>query len=264
MRIFDSIRWFLLIPVYPAIGYADRLRVGYYYLKSLLNRFLLKRQPSNKRLSISFSGEPLYFRDNWFDPRSVYTAFSNDYTALDKGIFKGMKTFVDVGANIGLVSRCARMSSPGCEIFCFEPLEENAAICKLNNPGASVEVSAVGPKPGKKLLLVDSSGFMASSLKFGYGQQEKEVRVISLDGYFPTRQEPIDLVKIDVEGMECDIVLGGKKTLSLARKVVAEVHSKELLSRMRKLMEPLGFIEKGSVLLGKDIYAVYWTHAVRD
>jgi FkbM family methyltransferase len=264
MRVFDSIRWFLQIPFYPAMGYADRLRVAYYYLKSLLNRFLLKRQPSNRRISISFGGEPLYFRDNWFDPRSIYTAFSNDYTALDKDIFKGMKTFVDVGANIGLVSRCARMSSSGCEIFCFEPLEENAKLCKLNNPSATVEVSAVGSEPGKKMLLVDSSGFMASSLKFGYGQQEKEVRVISLDGYFQARKEPIDLVKIDVEGMECDIILGGKKTLSRAKKVVAEVHSKELLSKMRGLMEPLGFIEKGNILLGKDIYAVYWIHAVRD
>jgi FkbM family methyltransferase len=256
MRVFESIKWFVAIPFYPAVGAADKPGLAYNYLKSLANRFVLKRPPSNKRLSVSFGSEPLYFRDNWFDPRSLYTAFSNDYTALDKNMFNGMKTFVDVGANIGLVSRCARRASPGCAIFCFEPLAENAALCKLNNPDATVEVSAVGSKSGKTGLLVDSSGFMASSLRFGYGQEEKKVPVVSLDDYFSGKKGTIDLLKIDVEGMEMEVIRGASGLLPRTRAVVAEIHSDALLAQFRAFFKQLGFREERVARVERETYII--------
>jgi FkbM family methyltransferase len=262
MRILESVRWFVLIPCYPSMPFSDRFRLAYYYLKSLINRFALKTRPSNHRISILFAGEPLYFRDNWFDPRSVYTAFSNDYTALDRDIFRGISTFVDVGANMGLISRCARRASPGCKIVCFEPLKENAELCKLNNPGVVVETLGVGSKEGKTKLLVDGSGFMASSLKFGYHQAEREVGVVTLDAYFSKASDfgSIDLIKIDVEGMEAEVLRGGKKTIQRAKKVVVEIHSKNLMKEACAIMADFGFKETDPLFREGEVSVVIWTN----
>ncbi len=260
MRVVESMRWFLSIPFYPAIPFSDRARLAYYYLKSLLNRFILRLKPSNRRLSISYAGEPLYFRDNWFDPRSVYTVFSNDYTSLDNGIFAGLGTFIDVGANAGFISRCARRASPGCRIICFEPLQENTELCRLNNPHAVVEACGVGSSNGPKELLVDECGFMASSICFSYRQAKRTVLTTTLDSYLK-KPQTIDLLKIDVEGMEAEVLAGAKRVLPGVRRVVAEVHSNALLSQFSIAMKGSGFEENRTAAIGKETYITDWRNA---
>lgn len=246
-----------MIPFYPGFSLPDKMRMLFYYKKSLFFRFILKSsRPSNRLLSVRFFGQPLYFRDNQFDPRSIYTVFSNDYTALDKGMFSNLSTFVDVGANLGFVSRCASHSSPGCKIHCFEALRENTEICRLNNPDATVENAAVGSRNGTVELLVDQSGFMASSMKFDYQQNSRKVRAIALDDYFKPGQ-PIDLLKIDVEGMELEVLAGAMKTLLSTRRIVAEIHSKELLAGFKEKMARLGFIEAGMTRVDRGTFIIH-------
>jgi len=258
MRITNSIKWFLRIPFYPGFPLSDRLRILFYYDKSLLNRFLLKKKPTNQLVRLSFYDEPLYFRDNWFDSRSVYTVFSNDYTALDPGVFTNLRTFVDVGANVGFISRCARMASPKCTIICFEPVSKNAELCAKNNPKATVEVCGVGSKGGTAELLVDECGFMASSMKFGYKQAKQKVKIITLDDYFKNWPETIDLIKIDVEGMENEVLKGGKNTIPKAKRLIAEVHSDALLEEFSSIMTGYGFNERRRSSLEKTIYISDW------
>lgn len=260
MRVTESVRWFLSIPFYPGIPFSDRARLAYYYLKSLLNRFILKAKPSNRRLNISYAGEPLYFRDNWFDPRSVYTVFSNDYTSLDKGIFTGLGTFIDVGANAGLISRCVRHASPNCRIICFEPLQENAELCRLNNPHAVVEACGVGSSNGMKELLVDGSAFMASSIGFDYSQSKRAVPTTTLDSYLK-KPRAIDLLKIDVEGMEVEVLAGAKRALPEVRRVIAEVHSNALMKGVSTAMKGSGFEESRTISIGKETYITNWRNA---
>jgi len=264
LRAIDSIRYLALTPFYPGFPLRDRLRIAFYYLKSLVLRFVLWREGSGKRLSVSFDGTPLYFRDNRFDPRSLFTVFENDYTALDPCIFKGLSLFVDVGANLGLVSRCASHYSPGCRIICFEPLPGNAELCSLNNPSAKVERVAAGSKEGRREILVDDSGFMASSLDFGYGQKKVSFDVRSLDSLLEGVEGQIDLLKIDVEGMEEDVLKGASRTLGRTRKVVAEIHSDALLSSCSSILIGAGFREQGRKKLSARVYSVLWERSRKD
>lgn len=261
MRILESVKWFVAIPFYPRFPLPDRFRLLFYYSKSLLNRFVFRRKPSNAVVKVSYAGAPLYFRDNWFDPRSVYNVFSNDYTALDRDIFKGIGSFVDIGSNLGFISRCASASSPGCKVFCFEPLADNARLCAMNNDGARVERLAIGSRTGSAELLVDQSGFMASSMVFGYSQKKQNVPVISLDGLSSRLPGEIDVVKIDVEGMEVEVLKGGTNVLGRAKRVVAEVHSESLMRGFAEAMEKCGFSERRRMAIDSGIYLTDWARA---
>ena len=264
MRVSRSLKTYILGSLFYGWDVPDRPRVFYYQTKSYLNRFLLKRKPSDRVVSVKAGKGTVHFRDNWFDPRNICDVFKNDYNKIDADIFKGLKTFADIGSNIGLISACVRRESPGCRIFCFEPLPDNANLCTMNAPGATVETVALGSKDGTANLLVDRSGFMASSIRFGYEQKANEVKMFTLDGYFQGNPVGFDLIKIDVEGMEVEVILGGKRTVTGAKRVIAEVHSDELLSRFRDLMGSYGFRENSIERVENNIYISDWLNTKRQ
>lgn len=259
MRIVKSIDNYILGSFLYNWKLQDRPRVFYHQTCSYLDRFLLKRKSSNKLIYVLANGRKIHFRENWFDPRSIGDVFKNDYNSIDPDIFKGLKIFIDVGANLGLISACAKANSPNCQVFCFEALRNNSEICKLNNPEATVENMAVGSKSGSIKLLVDNSGFMASSLKFGYDQIEQIVNVVTLDEYFgKLGLNEIDLIKIDVEGMEVEVIKGGEKTIRSTNRVVAELHSDELVKEFSSIMANYGFSERKRMQVEKEIYISDW------
>ena len=229
----------------------DRPRLFYFQTKSYLNRYIARRNPSNRVFSVSVGGKKIYFRDNWFDPRSLPCVFQNCYTLLDPNIFKNISTFVDVGANIGLISACAKLHSPECGIVCFEPLAKNAELCKRNNPDARVEQYALAARADSLRLLVDPCGYKASKMRFPYMQIPKGVQAITLDQYFWNLQGHIDLMKISVEGMEYEVIAGGSKTLSKTRRVIADIHSEKLREVFLEKMKEYNFLLTSIRLLRK-------------
>lgn len=232
---------------------ADRPRVFYYHLKPFLSKTGLVRF-SNRLLCLDVKGEPLYFRDNWGDVRSISSVFENDYDIED------CRVFVDVGSNNGLIARHVRMSSPSCRLFCFEPLKIAAAICQLNNPDATVVSAAVGSKPGSIEMLVDQDSIMASRISYDYKQKKMSFDVITLDGFFGDLPDRIDVMKIDVEGAEVDVIKGAKKTLSRTSKVIAEIHSDDLLTEFSRTMSGYGFIENSKKKINDGLFIVVWSN----
>ncbi len=51
-------------------------------------------------------------------------------------------------------------------------------------------------------------------------------------------EEPVFLIKIDVEGCECEVLRGGRTTVSRARYIIAEAHTPEALSNIRQEIGP--------------------------
>ncbi len=236
---------------------SDKPKIFYFQLKSLANRFVLKRNSANSIVSVVLDDGPLYFRDNWFDPRSLGNVFDNDYTDIEPAIFTNLKTFVDVGSNLGYVARCAKRASQNCKIYCFDALKENTDICKMNNPSAVVENCALGSTNGNIELLVDDCNFMASSIKFSYKQTPRKVNLITLDSYFDKINGQIDLLKIDVEGMEIEVLKGAANTLKKTKKLVAEVHSSLLLGDALLFLSTNGFDVQNKIEVEKDTFIVY-------
>jgi len=130
---------------------------------------------------------------------------------------KKCKVFVDVGANIGdYAIRAAKY----CKVYAIEPLPRNYKILKINEKLNNVKINsfniAAGNKNGKIKLYYDPWNLGISSTK----RKQKEfveVEMKPLDEII--NEESIDLIKIDVEGVE-DLVLEGAKNLLKRTKMV--------------------------------------------
>lgn len=136
-----------------------------------------------------------------------------------------MGIFVDVGANVGMATFAAAVM--GFRVFSFEPVFENLqSICNgiyFNRVGDLVTVfeaatsDHVGNITFHKLVgRLDNSAVSATGAKLAFKSNEEvelQVRSIPLDKVIPDN-EPVLLVKIDVQGWEYHVLKGAKKLLS--------------------------------------------------
>jgi FkbM family methyltransferase len=170
---------------------------------------------------------PLFFRDNFGDITNLKKLFYHReyrFTKLqDDGVI------LDIGANIGLAAAWFSYHNPEKTIYCFEPLAANALLIKLNCPDAKVEQVALGARSSRVKLGVDPDSVMASQIPCKWSTQEMEFNVISLDDFARSREvKRVALMKIDVEGMEEQVLQGGKETLKKTYRVVLETHGQSL------------------------------------
>ena len=144
----------------------------------------------------------------------------------------------DIGAHEGLWSEmCASLFAPK-NCFLFEPQREyqdriRARQSRLGLDWTVVPV-ALGDAEGKSQLHL-TQNLAASSLLPPLGEgglnsgetkavATEEVQVMTLDGLAGSKNlPPPDLVKIDVQGFEWRVLVGGKETLSKARRMIVEV-----------------------------------------
>ena len=136
---------------------------------------------------------------------------------------------VDVGAADGAMARAALDSYPSCKVICFEPCASTFEEMKnaLSRYGERIRLvhAAVADYTGETQLHITTSRF-ANSL-FPQSEKYKEenpdihevssetVKVVSLDSMeldLPARSDGI--LKIDVEGAEMEVLLGGRKFIS--------------------------------------------------
>lgn len=118
---------------------------------------------------------------------------------------------IDCGGNTGLFSLAAASYWPICNILCFEPLPENAALItrQLQNNGLLTRVkliqAAVGDlsRSAKFFVREANQGSLGSATNFC---RSIDVDVLRLwDIYSPIRSKTV-LIKMDVEGAEFDIL----------------------------------------------------------
>jgi FkbM family methyltransferase len=182
---------------------------------------------------------PLYFRDNFGDITNLLGLFYHRVYSVTGLRREGV--ILDVGANIGLAAAWFAFHNPDRPIYCFEPLPTNVALIKLNCPGAHVEQVAIGGSPGRVKLEVDRDGVMATSVAWEHASRSLEFEVVPLDAFAQARGlERVALLKIDVEGMECDVLEGARGTLELTQQVAMETHSPALHARSIELLRGAG------------------------
>jgi FkbM family methyltransferase len=193
-------------------------------------RALLRRQPRLAYLAHAA-------RQAWFGSRQqlVVTPFGFRLTgdpAMQSGAFEPLEVelvrtllplhqrFIDIGANIGFYSCLAR--SAGVAALAVEPLPTNLRVLLANlvaNGWEDTEVVAAGlsVKPGIAEIFGDGTG--ASLLK-GWASLpdntllRERIPLTTLDNLIGDRfaGERL-LIKIDVEGAECDLLAGAEVTL---------------------------------------------------
>lgn len=165
----------------------------------------------------------------WIDPvnddgveRSLYYTGSYEAGTLEfiKNNLKKGNCFVDIGANIGLMSIVASkvVGSEG-KIYSFEPHPNTVKILRFNvnlNSIKNIEIieKGVGSKSGEAKIYdrwdVNRGG--ASLLSSSSKQESYDIHIVSLDEVFENID--VNMIKIDIEGFELEALKGAVKILS--------------------------------------------------
>jgi FkbM family methyltransferase len=210
--------------------------------------------------------------------RRLKTAESQLLDALRTHLKPGM-TFVDVGANVGLMSvYAAACSAPDGRVYAFEPLPENLdllrLVVRLNNCAARIPMveSAVSSDPDRPHLTFSAgpvdSGMQAESSLRASGEASREVTVANttLDSHFAAGPK-VDLIKVDTEGAERDVILGARNLIARDRPVLCiEYHGGKCADfgyspdELRAEVSRLGYSE--TIISGDAATGYYQTLAV--
>ena len=136
---------------------------------------------------------------------------------------------IDVGANLGQFAAAVLLAAPHARLDCFEP--DPASHARLT----ATLAGTAAPCRGHQLALADHTGTatlhrhplsVMSTLHpdsaAPYTAGTVTVPVTTLDAALPD-DDPIDLVKIDVEGAESDVLAGAHRTLTRTRHLLIEL-----------------------------------------
>lgn len=172
---------------------------------------------------------------------------------------------VDVGANIGQFSSAARFWCPRCRIVGFEP--DPATFGRLSrnvrvSGSTSLFEMALGSDTGCKTLYRHPLSIMSSLDPVGDGYSADNtvpVPVGRLDDVLGQDSSPIDLLKIDVEGYEMEVLLGGTATLGRSRYLLVEIglgrdhlhRNLELLAHIKAVAPRSSIVRFGRPLGGR-------------
>jgi FkbM family methyltransferase len=179
----------------------------------------------------------------------------------------GIRTVVDVGANAGQFAATVHRLLPGATIHSFEPLEDcHAAMMERlgDAPGFHAYAVAVGDDDGE--VEFQRNEFSQASSILTMRQLHREALPFSGESTLvrvPIRRldsvlgdvhlEPKVLVKIDVQGFDDRVLVGGEQTIRQAAYVLIETLMEPLyegqasFERVYELLEGYGFRYGGNL-----------------
>ena len=128
---------------------------------------------------------------------------------------------IDVGANYGLFCHLIRRLNTAAKIFAFEPQPRFCQLIRsMNIPCSSIALS--DRKEKATLHLSPGQGETASLTDYADSGREMEIETDRLDDIWDRDQKPV-LVKIDVDGFECNVVKGGQRVLGEVPFIIVEI-----------------------------------------
>ena len=156
---------------------------------------------------------------------------------------------IDVGANIGNHS-IFLSSFIGCQVYSIEANYEAYGVLEKNinrnGSGAKPFNMALGEKDGWGSVFipetVDNNLGMARVEMAG--KDGDSVRIISLDNFVEQNvvEDDVCFIKIDVEGMEGDVIRGGKETIDKFKPhVFAEAGTEKQFEEISEVLGALGY-----------------------
>jgi FkbM family methyltransferase len=153
---------------------------------------------------------------------------------------------LDAGANIGMASLYFKANFPHARITAFEPDPMIADVLQKN-----LNAFGYGYGPDKievvRAAVSDHTGIMAFASDGADGGHlsangERSVRVVRMRDWL---NEPIDLLKLDIEGAEFDVLTDCADLLSNVSKLFVEYHSfaaqPQKLSELLAILRDAGF-----------------------
>lgn len=207
----------------------------------------------------------------------LYTVFfrnSEEYHHLKQEIFtqdcyyfeteNPAPRIIDAGAHIGMATLYFKKIFPAAQIIAIEPLPQNVEWLEMNvwqNQLSDVEIvpAALAAHEGIADLYFDTAPqpwLISASFTEGawsHTQQSEKVVVPTLP-LASFLEEPVDFLKLDVEGAEEEVLYAAREHLHQIKHCMIEYHpsATQSLDRIVKLLGDLGFQitlwQKGKVI----------------
>ena len=176
-------------------------------------------------------------------------------------------TLIDVGANTGQFARHFRHLRPECLVYSFEPLRDcfdELRRSMADVPGFTAFNVALGESDEETEFFRSAYSESSSLLRMGEPHKQlfpytrdittETVKLRRLDSYFDQITVRGGLmIKIDVQGAEARVLRGGRRVLSKADAVVAEVGYLPLyvgqatLRELAELLDDCGLTFMGTI-----------------
>ncbi len=218
---------------------------------------------------MSLKGIAAKLIDRAVKPYGLELAYSRDLNLPEicREWFKNLsiRTVLDIGANTGQFASEIRTAFPEAVIHSFEPLGDvyTSLIARMAHDRHFHAYNfALGAEDSRALIHRSHSSLSSSLLPMldlhvaawphtrEVGAEEIEVRPLDSLGL---ELLPELLVKIDVQGFEDKVIEGGRKTLSSAAFVIAEVsfvplyEGQPLFEQIYELLADIGFAYRGNL-----------------
>lgn len=193
----------------------------------------------------------------------VYYENSDEFYELKKEIFsencyyieleKEDPLIVDLGSHIGMTVLYFKMLFPKSRVIAFEPVPYNFEILKKNveeNQLDNVELvqAVIAPKSG---ILRIQEPIGEGAWRSGAGiipkgwkgiQTNREIRVEAV-GIQEILHEKIDIMKMDIEGMEYEVIRNMGPNIRNVKNMLIEVHPRKdhRIEEIQKILTQNGF-----------------------
>jgi FkbM family methyltransferase len=205
-------------------------RFGFFFTRKLVRPIVT---PDNFRIE---SGHQLVSYWSLFIERECWAADWIDALAKEDA-----PLIVDVGANAGLFTHLIWTKRADAEFVAFEPQPSMAGkISKWKAvTGANLVLyeKGVSDQCGSATFYASEEGDPTASLKpEGPKALQMTIPLVTLDSIIPSRS--VFLMKVDVEGLECQVLAGGKETLQRTRFLIMEAHTQEHFERIAAQLGP--------------------------
>jgi FkbM family methyltransferase len=185
-----------------------------------------------------------------------------------------VRTVIDIGANRGQFARSVLALFPAARLYCFEPLSEAFDELKrwaaTQSPGqVSIFQVALGEREGAVEMFLHTEHDTSSSLlrttstseslyPFTSAQRTVPVNLMTLDAACAgITFEPDVLIKIDTQGYEKQVLLGGGATLKRAQTCILEINLFDLYESQASFSELINLLDEAGYRYAGNLEQVY-------
>lgn len=211
---------------------SDWLFSFYHRLLLYFPRLRLPWRNTTRLVHLRGVSEPLHVRlgtTDWYVMEEVF--LDRVYEALVHRRLTNVRNVLDLGANTGFTVRLWQTLYPKARIVAVEPDEANLAMCKVNTlkkvGGKQLKfVQACVAGRARSVFLDRTNGAWRFTLSETNNQMTKPLLAITLPDILKmcAVDEPIDLLKCDIEGSEAEVFSDCSAWIGRVRNLVVELH----------------------------------------
>jgi FkbM family methyltransferase len=201
-------------------------------------------------LTLKRHGQTLYFDDSGFSVmpyvyQPLITGRLYEESFLEYILSLGrVGEYVDAGAHLGTHSIWFAKMCPSTRVHAFEPVERYAMIVRRNALANSVDDKTTVHQKGLAATSGRATNYMSPEHQMGFAEGvatgvTESFDVVRMDDVI---QGPVAVIKIDVEGMEVDVLRGAARILSEHKPVIfAEARSLAEAKAIARHLAPFGY-----------------------